>query len=1048
MADVITRFKIETTQYDSKLRDASKGLAEYTRQATMAGNEFGKFTQKNVEAARALGSITPSANNAKDKVRELVGAFNDVARTYNALTKEQQQSDFGKAMAESLGQLSQQLKEAKKELYDNGEAGKGTSGILELLKDKFTVNIDALTLFNKGLQVAGVALNVAKDAFFASEATVDEWGRIVDSSKSLYEGFLTALNTGDISGYLGRIDEIVQAARAAYDELDRLGTMKTIQAPKMSAQQTENERMRMMIQTGRYIAPVDGRRASMKDGQLLTPEQIRGIETKLQNGMKTVVSLVGNEVKQTGKAIDAVYNRQAQELGLSLKEFRKGTSSMAEFDKRMAGYDQYQKWREQHTTIDMQSGREIVARGNPFEQFAKWGTFRVDGQRYNDLVRLIQQRDQQAGQAYSMQSQAYRTMNRAEGVTVSKLMRGETTGGTTGGTTTTRTAATPKTEEQQNQTRIAELVKQYQDLATAAKTADDAQKAGLTERMTKIQGEIKTLQDRNTELKKFADEARQVQYPVGSLPQLNEQLKTLQTEQAKALDAKQWKDYQKQIEQTQYQIDALKGKWQDGLQATFKLNIEQQGSTDIKTAKPEDITVTFKADDADVLAKVRDIEGVTIDPKTITVTAQTQEAIAALQRVDGLTIQPKTAEVTFKADDADVLAKVRDIEGVTIDPKTITVTAQTQEAIAALQRVDGLTIQPKTAEVTFKADDADVLAKVRDIEGVTIDPKTLTVTANTADAYNKVQELLKSVDGKTVTFTVQPKMETGTSIQNDAGMSAYISSLKQQLETADYGTSLYNGLSAQLADMTTLQNLVGESLKAGLSTAMFDAADATGKDFWTRAMEGSVEDTDWQAIVEKINEALKAAGLDTISLNFKTGDVKNQANEMTKNWKGAASAIQSVGQAMSQIEDPAAKVMGTIAQAVATVALTFASSLKGTVTPWDWIAAAAAGTATMISTISAIHSSTGYANGGVIKGNSYSGDNIGGMVDGGAGGFVGLNAGEVVLNAAQQRGVASALSEGGNRRIEVFGRLSGETIYLSSDRYTRRTGRGTIMTWK
>ena len=91
MADVITRFKLETTQYDSKLRDASKGLAEYTRQATQAGNEFGKFTQKNIEAARALGSITPSANNAKDKVKELVGAFNDAAKAYNSLTKEQQQ---------------------------------------------------------------------------------------------------------------------------------------------------------------------------------------------------------------------------------------------------------------------------------------------------------------------------------------------------------------------------------------------------------------------------------------------------------------------------------------------------------------------------------------------------------------------------------------------------------------------------------------------------------------------------------------------------------------------------------------------------------------------------------------------------------------------------------------------------------------------------------------------------------------------------------------------------------------------------------------------
>ena len=69
MADVITRFKLETTQYDSKLRDASKGLAEYTRKATLAGNEFGKFTQKNIEAARALGTITPSATNAKDKGR-------------------------------------------------------------------------------------------------------------------------------------------------------------------------------------------------------------------------------------------------------------------------------------------------------------------------------------------------------------------------------------------------------------------------------------------------------------------------------------------------------------------------------------------------------------------------------------------------------------------------------------------------------------------------------------------------------------------------------------------------------------------------------------------------------------------------------------------------------------------------------------------------------------------------------------------------------------------------------------------------------------------
>ena len=500
MADVITRFKLETTQYDSKLRDAAKGLADYAKQATLAGNEFGKFTQKNIEAAKALGNITPSATNAKDKVKELVSAFNDVAKAYNALTKEQQQSDFGKAMAESLTTLKGRIAEAKAEMNS-------TDGVMDKLAQKFTLNIDAIKLFNIGLDATKAALGVAKDAFFASEANVDEWGRTLEAGKSLYEGFLTALNTGDIGGYLSRIDSIVQAAREAYNELDRLGTMKTIQAPQMSAQQTENERMRMMIQTGRYIAPVDGRRASMQNGQLLTPEQIRRIEQHLQNGMKSVVSMVGNEVKQTGKAIDAIYNRQAQELGLSLKEFRQGTSSMSEFDKRMAGYQKYQEWRAAHTTIDIQSGRETVARGNPFEQYAKWGTFRVDGNRYNDLVRLIQQRDQQSSQAYSIQSQAFRTMNRAEGITVRGIMGG---GGGKGGHTGISDEELQAQIEQKIRDQFEKVILKSNAVAESMKAPDIEEPSqawsAYTQSMAKdFEEPVSPLQKLNAELKELRE---------------------------------------------------------------------------------------------------------------------------------------------------------------------------------------------------------------------------------------------------------------------------------------------------------------------------------------------------------------------------------------------------------------------------------------------------------------------------------------------------------------------------------------------------------------
>jgi len=432
MADSIVRLKVESSEYDQKLKRAAEGLTRYADECRKVGGTLEVVEKETLDYVRALGQMDTVSRTATGKLAEMKKTFTELSVVYKNMTDEEKNSPFGKALATSLDQLKVRIGESKAQLDDINKSingGGGLTGALDSLSDKFGMSVQSLAGWGTALAAGKAALDVAKDAFFASEATVDEWGRVMDSSKSLYEGFLTALNTGDISGYLSRIDSIVQAARAAYDELDRLGTMKTIQAPQMSAQQTENERMRMMIQTGRYIAPVDGRRASMQNGQLLTPDQIKRIEQQLQGGMQKVVTLVGNEVAQTGRAIDAVYNRQAQELGMSLKEFRKGTSSMAEFDKRMAGYDQYQKWRAEHTTIDIQSGRETVARGNPFEQFAKWGTFRVDGDRYNDLVKLIQQRDQQAGQAYSMQSQAYRTMNRAEGITLRQIMGGGSGGG-------------------------------------------------------------------------------------------------------------------------------------------------------------------------------------------------------------------------------------------------------------------------------------------------------------------------------------------------------------------------------------------------------------------------------------------------------------------------------------------------------------------------------------------------------------------------------------------------------------------------------------------
>ena len=172
---------------------------------------------------------------------------------------------------------------------------------------------------------------------------------------------------------------------------------------------------------------------------------------------------------------------------------------------------------------------------------------------------------------------------------------------------------------------------------------------------------------------------------------------------------------------------------------------------------------------------------------------------------------------------------------------------------------------------------------------------------------------------------------------------------------------------------------------------------------------------------------------------------------MKGSFREAASAVGSLGSALSGLDDPGAKIAGTVAQAIANIALAFSSAdLKDgeTGNVWYWIAATAAGLATMVSTISSIHAATNYAEGGMIKGNSYSGDNILG-VNNSTGELVGLNAGEIVLNRAAQGNLAASLQgSGGGFNGQIVGMIEGENIVLVANRYFKRSGQGEIVTWK
>lgn len=310
MADSILRLKVESSEYDNKLKRAAEGIRHLADVAHKGGGELTGLEKAELDYVKALGDMETKSRSAAGQVRELESTYKELKVIYDQLNEVEKADEGGKALALSLETLKQRaqdarkgLDDASKSLQENADAGKEDSSVLEKLASKFTFNIDALKLFDIGLQAAKAALDVAKDAFFASETNVDEWGRTLRSADGIYQSFLQSLNTSDFSSFLNNIGQVTQAARDAYNALDELGTRMTIINPERAKLQARQQELRADIR--RNGADSEVGKAAL--------QELKKIEPLLSKSFKT-------ESKMNYDAFEKLVRERLTEGGINLNQ--------------------------------------------------------------------------------------------------------------------------------------------------------------------------------------------------------------------------------------------------------------------------------------------------------------------------------------------------------------------------------------------------------------------------------------------------------------------------------------------------------------------------------------------------------------------------------------------------------------------------------------------------------------------------------------------------------------------------------------------------------
>ena len=129
MAENILKLKIDSNEYEGKIRRAAQGLQALDANLKKAGKSFADADKESIDFVKELGRMETVSKNTKGKIGEMSAAFTELKVRYKNMTDAEKQSPFGRELAKSLDQLKTRINQTKTDLQSvQSELGGGVMG--------------------------------------------------------------------------------------------------------------------------------------------------------------------------------------------------------------------------------------------------------------------------------------------------------------------------------------------------------------------------------------------------------------------------------------------------------------------------------------------------------------------------------------------------------------------------------------------------------------------------------------------------------------------------------------------------------------------------------------------------------------------------------------------------------------------------------------------------------------------------------------------------------------------------------------------------------